>query len=76
MKACIGRDLAGEMAKSHARLLFSSSYDAFADADALLGVLDVEAETLKPGGGGRFFHLDASVVVMTDIGGARRLIAW
>ena len=34
MKACIGRDLAGENARSHARFDLSSSYEAVAAATA------------------------------------------
>lgn len=58
MKACIGRDLAGATAKSHARLAFNSSYDAVAVvvAVALFDVLDCTDEA-NPGGGGRCFHL-------------------
>lgn len=36
----MGNDLAGEMAKSHARFSLSSSYDFLLDADALVGALD------------------------------------
>lgn len=40
MNACMGRDFAGAIAKSHARLVFNSSYEAVAALDVLVGVLD------------------------------------
>lgn len=47
MNACIGRDLAGEMAKSQARLSFNVSYDFETDDDALLGALAFACEALE-----------------------------
>lgn len=41
MKACMGRDLAGATAKSHARLAFNSSYDAVAGRASKADLLDV-----------------------------------
>lgn len=40
MNACMGNDLAGAIANSHARLSFKLAYDADAAPEALLGVLD------------------------------------
>lgn len=59
MNACIGRDLAGEMARSQARLSFSDAYDDddVAGVGALAGALELEAGLENPGGGGRFLHL-------------------
>ena len=37
MNACIGNDLAGEIAKSHALDTFMLSYDALTEVDALVG---------------------------------------
>lgn len=57
MNACIGRDFAGEMARSQARLSFSDAYDDVAAGGALAGALELGAELENPGGGGRFLHL-------------------
>jgi len=58
MKACIGSDFAGEMARSHARFSFSWAYEAV----ALVFVTDfvnlTEDVDEKPGGGGSDFHLE------------------
>ena len=42
MNACIGSDLAGEIARSQARLSFIDSYDAAADWEALDGAEDFD----------------------------------
>lgn len=57
MNACMGRDLAGEMARSQARLSFSDAYDDdIAAVGAFAGALELGANE-NPGGGGRFLHL-------------------
>lgn len=40
MKACMGSDFAGEMAKSHARFVLRLSYDCFATCEDFGCVLD------------------------------------
>lgn len=40
MKACMGNDLAGAIAKSHARFSLRLAYDAWDAPDDLAGVLD------------------------------------
>lgn len=58
INACIGRDLAGEIARSQARFSFNDAYDADdAAVGTLAGALDVGARLENPGGGGRFLHL-------------------
>ncbi len=42
MNACMGRDFAGEMARSHARLSFRVSYEALTEAEAFAGALDFD----------------------------------
>jgi len=68
INACIGSDLAGEIAKSHARLAFSCSYDVVAEEDALLGAFeDDEFVFENPGGGGRCLHFAESITTADDI---------
>jgi len=57
MNACMGRDFAGEMARSQARFSFSDAYDDAAAVDALAGALELWGKLEKLGGGGRFLHL-------------------
>jgi len=40
MNACMGRDFAGEIARSQARFSFSDAYDDAAAVEALAGALD------------------------------------
>lgn len=57
MNACIGRDFAGAIARSHARFSFNDAYDDVAAAEALAGALELGVKLEKLGGGGRFLHL-------------------
>lgn len=60
INACIGRDLAGEIARSQARFSFNDEYDDDDDDTAvgtLAGALELGARLENPGGGGRFLHL-------------------
>ena len=42
MKACIGRDFAGDIARSHARFCFKLAYDAATSLADLVDVRDCE----------------------------------
>jgi len=59
MNACIGSDFAGDVAKSHALFSFNAAYESADTAKDLACAFetfdDVDA---KPGGGGKFFHLE------------------
>jgi len=59
MKACMGRDLAGPTANSQARLALISLKDwGDATVSGLELPLEEAVDLAKPGGGGRFFHLE------------------
>lgn len=63
MNACIGSDLAGEMAKSHARFSLSALCEADEAATALVDGLATLVFWAKPGGGGKCLHLEVSTAV-------------
>jgi len=57
IKACIGSDFAGEMARSQARFSFSATYEAVALV-FVTGFVSLAPKDEKPGGGGSDFHLE------------------
>jgi len=58
MKACIGRDLAGEIARSHALFSFRAAYASVCfDVSTTFEGLCV-GNGAKPGGGGSDFHFE------------------
>lgn len=64
MKACIGRDLAGPIARSHARFCFKAAYDAAISlGDRPEPLLE---ECVNPGGCAIDLHLLCQIIINTE----------